>query len=141
MVNRYDHSFSSQVRNRFCSSASFSIDGEPSGVVLHSFETDSGFVVVLPSHWEETRIIAKYEDPAEKEMWIDDQIISSSWRPLSIKIGESLSLRLSSFLPGSQNMQTLTFCKSKLDAIFINTESGSTEFIDKSKDTNKWQIP
>lgn len=134
LVYRYDHSFSSRVRNRFCTSASFSIDGEPSGVVLHPFETDSGFVVVLPSHWEETMIIARYEDPAEKEMWIDNQIISSFWRPLNVRIGESFSLRLSSFLPGSQNVLRLTFCKSKLDAIFIDTESGSTEFIDKSKD-------
>lgn len=119
-----------RAQQEFCTAFSLSSDQDHS-CAIHPVLTDSGYVFVIPAYWDLDRIQAKYDSRYNKTIELSNQLINASWNYLAIKSGETMPCNISG---EKQNPRNVLFFKSKVNAIFISTESGSFQAIDNSKD-------
>jgi len=83
--------------------------------VVYPFKSDKGYIAVIPAHWEEKDIfITRHQGERNERSWVE---LSCSYGKKILVYGDSMS-----------------FYKSNITTIFIDTESGNMYKVDSSKD-------
>jgi hypothetical protein len=125
---------SSKAKDHFCEEMAFALMNDSTKVFVRPFATDSGYVVVLPAYWNPSRILARYDSKFVNSLDFSGKDYNSTWQQIDLKIGEPYTIEFSRSLLGNKQRIQLTFYQSKLNTIFLNTESGSIAKVDQSKD-------
>lgn len=95
----------------------FCINNDQTAIVV-PFQTDSGWVVCLPAHWDPQSILIGRHRQA--------------WRPVVLNQDESIKVACQT--QGTDDTITIRCLQSHLPTVMINTESGSMTHINGSKD-------
>lgn len=125
-----------RLKNSLCQSISFANTNDFS-VAIHPFEKQGEYYVVIPSYWNPDSLFVRISSRPLVKLTISEIKISKDLQRLSIK-GDDESI-VKTTLPCGITIHSykLHFRHSKINSIFINTESGNMNAINWSQDKSE----
>lgn len=122
-----------QVKRSICQSLSFSSSRDLS-FCIHPISIDDQYIVVLPAFWNEDSVYVQFQGPTMSSVTLFGKEVNSNIRSISINLEEKSEMVLKATIVTPSKSYPITFYKSQINSIFINTESGSINQVDWSKD-------
>lgn len=132
-IYRYVRREEYRLRNSLCQTVSFANTRDFS-VAVHPFEKQGEYYVVIPAYWNQDCLFVRISSNPLVKLTLSDIKLSTEAQPLSLK-GSEESIAMTTLPLGfTIKAYKFHFRHSKINSIFINTESGNMNAVDWSKD-------
>ena len=123
-----------QSQQEFCQALCISYEGE-TNYPLHPLRDGDRYVFFIPAHWDNQKLLIRYDSRFGNTLKLSDKVIDNEWQPIAFALGKPVQFHFRQFAAKSAGIPCqIYFYQSKVGSIFINTASGSFNDIDDSKD-------
>jgi len=120
-----------KAKRSICRTLSFSASTDLA-YCIHPIAIDEQYIVVLPAYWNKDSVYVQFQGPTLSSLTLFGQGVKG--QTIAITTDEPCAMELKSTPFSPAKSYTITFYQSKINAIFINTESGSINQVNWSKD-------
>jgi len=122
-----------KFRNSICKSVSFS-NSDDFSFAIHPFEKEGEYYVVIPAYWNPDSIVARVNGSRIVKLNLNGNTLSSQAQHFDLPSDSSCIAQTTLPLGITAHSMTFNFKRSRINAIFINTESGSINKVIWSQD-------